>query len=137
MERVTKGTIDHLHRLMDERFADTKFVFLLEGLCYDVVADNNDIQKKLEGLCELYRSDVDGQELYEDILDCRTLISEELLESIVHHEDESVFLNLLIDIQLMLIITVPIPSCERSFTELKRTFSYLRPKQTERKKRRN
>ena len=98
MERVMKGTLDSLHRELDERFArlhdiDAKFGFLLdvEGLCYG--ADSNDLKKKCENLGELYSSDVDGQQLYEEILDCRLLLSsranmkisrpEELLEFIV------------------------------------------------------
>ena len=50
MERVMKGTLDRLHREMDERFArlhdtDAKFGFLLdvEGLCYG--ADSNDLKR--------------------------------------------------------------------------------------------
>ena len=87
---------------MDERLArlhdaDAKFGFLLdvEGLCY--CADSNDL-KKCENLGELYSSDVDGQLLYEDILDCRMLLSsranikisrpEELLEFIIQYGDE-------------------------------------------------
>ena len=104
-----KGTLDRLHREMDERFTrlhdtDAKFGFLLdvEGLCYG--ADSNDLKKKCENLGELYSSDVGGQQLYEEILDCRMLLSsqanmkisrsEELLEFIVQNEDESVFPDL-------------------------------------------
>ena len=106
MERVMKGTLDRLHREMDERFArlhdtDAKFGFLLdvEGLCYG--ADSNDLKKKCENLDELYSSDVDGQQLSEEILDCRMLLSsranmrisrpDELLKFIVQYGEESVF----------------------------------------------
>uniref|UniRef100_UPI00358F7EF6 zinc finger MYM-type protein 1-like n=1 Tax=Myxine glutinosa TaxID=7769 RepID=UPI00358F7EF6 len=141
MERVMKGTLDRLHREMDERFArlhdtDAKFGFLLdvEGLCYG--ADSIDLKKKCENLGELYISDVDGQQLYEEILDCRMLPSsranmkisrpEELLELIVQYGDESVFPNLRIAIQIMLTIAVSIASCERSFSKLNLILSYLR-----------
>ncbi len=141
MERVMKGTLDSLHREMDERFArlhdtDAKFGFLLdvEGLCYGT--DSNDLKKKCENLGELYSSDVDGQQLYEEILDCRMLLSsranmrisrpEELLEFIVQCGDESVFPDLRIAIQIMLTIAVSIASCERSFSKLKLILSYLR-----------
>ena len=141
MDRVMKGTIDRLHREMDERFArlhdtDAKFGFLLdvEGLCHD--ADGNDLKKKCEHLGELYSSDVDGQQLYEEILECRMLLSsranmkvsrpEELLECIVQYGDESVFPNLRIAIKIMLTIAVSIASCERSFSKLKLILSYLR-----------
>ncbi|XP_072110838.1 uncharacterized protein [Mobula birostris] len=135
-----KGTLDRLHREMDERYArlhdtDAKFGFLLdvEGLCYGT--DSNDL-KKCENLGELYGSDVDGQQLYEEILDCRMLLSmrvnmkisrpEELLEFIVQYGGESVFPNLRIAIEIMLIIAVSIASCERSFSKLKLILPYLR-----------
>ncbi|XP_013793818.1 uncharacterized protein LOC106477840 [Limulus polyphemus] len=131
MERVMKGTLGRLHREMDERFArlhdtDAKFGFLIdvEGLCYG--ADSKDLKKKCENLGELYNSDADGQQLYEEILDCRMLLSsranikisrpEELLEFIVQYGDVSVFPDLRIAIQIMLTIAVSIASCERSFS---------------------
>ncbi|XP_022239273.1 uncharacterized protein LOC111085357 [Limulus polyphemus] len=141
MERVMKGTFDCLHREMDKRFArlhdtDAKFGFLLdvEGLCY--ATDSNDLKKKCENLSKLYSSDVDGQQLYEEILDCIMLLSsqanmkisrpEELLEFIVQYGDESIFPSLRIAIQIMLTIAVSITSCERSFSKLKLILSYLR-----------
>lgn len=141
MERVMKGTLDRLHREMDERFTrlhdtDAKFRFLLnvEGLCYG--AYNNDLKKKCEHLGEFYSSDVDGQQLYEEILDCRMLLlsranmkisrPKELFKFIFQYGDESVFLNLRIAIQMMLTIAVSIASCERSSSKLKLIFSYLR-----------
>ncbi|XP_071518363.1 uncharacterized protein [Panulirus ornatus] len=136
-----KVTLDQLHREMDEKFTrlhdtDAKFGFLLdvEGLCYSV--DSNDIKKKCEGFCELYSSDIDGQQLYEEILDCRTLMSshtnikitqpEELLKFIVQYGDDSVIPILRISIQTMLSIAVSIASCERSFSKMKLMLSYLR-----------
>ena len=75
-----KATLDRLYREMDERFArlqdtDDKFGFLLdvEGLCYG--ADSNDLKRKCINLGELYSSDVDEQHLYEEIFDCRKLLS--------------------------------------------------------------
>lgn len=74
-----------------------KFGFLLdvEGPCYDPAADNNDLKRKLDIWSELYSSDIHGRQLYEDILDSRTLvpsranveiaIPEELLEFIVRY----------------------------------------------------
>ncbi|XP_040262207.1 52 kDa repressor of the inhibitor of the protein kinase-like [Bufo bufo] len=141
MERVMKGTLVRLHREMDEKFTrlhdtDAKFGFLLDvgGLCSG--AYNNDLKKKCENLAEFYSSDVDGQQLYEEILDCRMLLlsranmkisrPKELLEFIVQYGDESVFPNLRIAIQIMLTIAVSIASCERSFSKLKLILSYLR-----------
>ncbi|XP_059821487.1 uncharacterized protein LOC132391836 [Hypanus sabinus] len=140
MERVMKGTLDCLHREMNERFAclhdtDAKFGFLLdvERLCYG--ADSNNLKKKCENLGELYDSDIDGQQQYEEILDCRMLLSrqvnmkisrpKELLEFIVQYGDESVFPNLRIAIQIMLTIAVSIGSCE-IIQQVKTNTSYLR-----------
>ena len=141
MESVMKGTLDHLHREMDKRFArlhntDAKFGFLLDVEGLSCGADSNDLKKKCENLGELYSSDVDGQQLYEEILDCRMLLSsranmkisrrEELFEFIVQYGDESVFPDLHIAIQIMLTIAVSIASCERSYSKLKLILSYLR-----------
>ncbi|KAJ6660909.1 hypothetical protein lerEdw1_017066 [Lerista edwardsae] len=127
MERVMRETLDHLHREMDERFThlhddDTKFGFLLdtEGLCYS--DENVNLKNNCETFTQFYSSDVDGEQLYEEILDCRMLISkwddvripnpEELLQFIVAYGDESVFPNF--RIQILLAIAVSIASCERS-----------------------
>lgn len=141
MERVMKRTLDRLYKEMDARFArlydtDIKFGFLLDvkGLCYD--ADTNDLKIKCENLGKFYSCDIDGQQLYEEILDCRMLLSsrvsmkisrpEELLEFIVQYGDKSVFPNLHIAVQIMLTIAISIASCERLFSKLKLILSYLR-----------
>ena len=52
------GTLDCLHREMDERFAylhDTN----TKGLCYG--SNSNDLKKKCKNLGKLYSLDVDGQ----------------------------------------------------------------------------
>lgn len=141
IERVMKETLDRLHREMDERFIrlhdiDAKFGFLLdvERLCYD--ADSNNLKMKCENLSDFYSCDIDGQQLYEEILDCRILLSsranmkisrpEKLLEFIVQYGNKSVFPNLQIAIQIMLTIAISIASCERSFSTLKLILSYLK-----------
>lgn len=146
MERVMKGVLDRLHSEMDERFTrlndtDAKFGFLLdvEGLCYPDNASSNetiDLRNRCMNLGEFYSCDVDGHQLYEEILDCRMLMSsrsdsriskpEELLKFIVKYGDDSVFPNLRVAVQIMLTISVSIASCERSFSKLKLILSYLR-----------
>ncbi|XP_053119254.1 uncharacterized protein LOC128330414 [Hemicordylus capensis] len=140
MERVMKGTLDHLHRELDERFTrlhhtDAKFRFLLdiEGLCYS--ADRENLKKNCEIFCQMYSTDVDV-ELYDEILDCRMLLAartdmrvarpEQLLEFIVQYGDDAIFPNLCIAIQIMLTIAVSVASCERLFSKLKLILSYLR-----------
>ena len=112
IERVMKVTLDRLHTKMDERFArlhdtDAKFGFLLnvEGLCYSV--DSNDLKKKCDN---------DGQQLYEEILDSRMLLSSRTNikitrpEFIVQYGDDIVFPNLRISIQILLTIAFPLPA---------------------------
>lgn len=94
------------------------------------------LKKKCDEFGDFYGCDVNGEQLYEEILDVRMLIStrknvnikkpEELLEFIVQYGDESVFPNLRISIQILLTIAISIASCERSFSKLKLILSYLR-----------
>ena len=87
-------------------------------------------------LGEVYTSDINGKELYEEIIDCRMLLSarkdnpisrpEELLLFIVQYGDESVFPNLRVATQILLTIATSIVICERSFSKLKLILSYLR-----------
>ncbi|XP_072179742.1 zinc finger MYM-type protein 1-like [Diadema setosum] len=142
MERVMKGTLDGIHTEMGERFTrlndtDAKFGFLLnvKELC-SYGTESTNLKKKCKNLGDVYTSDVNGQQLYQEILECRMLLSsrpevniskpEELLEFIVQYGDESVFPNLRIAVQIMLTVAVSIASCERSFSKLKLILSYLR-----------
>lgn len=136
-----KVTLDHLHSEMDERFTrlhdtDSKFRFLLDtqGLYYN--DERVSLKNKCENFVQFYSSDVDGEQLYGEIMDCKMLLSkrdnvrllrpEELLQFIVQYGDESVFPNLRIAVQIMLTIAVSIASCERSFSRLKLILSSLR-----------
>ena len=51
---------------------------------------------------------------------------EDLLTFIVEYGHESVFPNLWVALQILLIVVVSIASCERSFSKLKLILSYLR-----------
>lgn len=141
IERIMKQTVDRVQREIDDRFTrlrdtDALFGFLLDAdhLCYG--AEKHVLKKKCSDFGKFYTSDVDGHELYEEILDCRMLLSrraekkisrpEQLLEFIVHYGDENVFPNLRVALQIMLTIAVSIASCERSFSKLKLILSYLR-----------
>lgn len=141
MERVMKGTLDRIHNEMKERFVrlndiDSKFGFLLDVKTLFCDVESDDLKEKCKNLGDVYRCDIDGQQLYEEILDCKILLStrktiiilrpEHLLEFIVQYGDESVFPNLRIAIQILLTIAVSIASCERSFSKLKLILSYLR-----------
>ncbi|XP_066965455.1 uncharacterized protein [Macrobrachium rosenbergii] len=83
-----------------------------------------------------FYSDLDGNELYEEILDCRMLLAsrtdvqiftpEKLIQFIIQYGDENVFPNLTVAIQLMLTVGISIASCERSFSKLILIMAYLR-----------
>ena len=131
MERVMKGTVDRLFNELKSRSVrlqeiDEKFGFLLdmEGLCFK--AETSYLKERCEKFGEAYSCDVDGQELYEEILDFRTLLTsrtekisspEQLLNFIVQYGDENVFPNMRIALQILLTIAVSIASCERSFSQ--------------------
>ncbi|GBP91128.1 hypothetical protein EVAR_24080_1 [Eumeta japonica] len=105
---------------------DLDLYLILKKLCYGI-DDCDDLKKKSKDFGDIYACDVNGEQLYEEILDVRMLIPtrknlnierpEELLEFIVQYEYESVFPNLRISIQILLTIAVSIASCERSFSK--------------------
>ncbi|XP_065665426.1 uncharacterized protein LOC136086860 [Hydra vulgaris] len=148
IERVIKGTVNRLFNKLKKRSIrlmeiDEKFEFLLyvEGLCFNT--EFNHLKDQCKKFGEVYSlqyfrvrcSDVDGRELYEEILDCRMLLTsrkdklsspEQLLMFIVEYRDENVFPNMRIALQILLTIAVSVASCERSFSKLKLINSYLR-----------
>ena len=140
MERVIKGTVDRLINELKTRSVrlmeiNEKFGFLLdvEGLCFNT--EINHLKDQFKKYGEVYSSDMDGRELYEQILDCRMLLTsrkekisspEQLLMFIVEYGDETVFPNTRIALQILLTISVSVASCERSFSKLKLINSYLR-----------
>ena len=96
------GAKKHLTKTVCLQEIDGKFGFLLdmEGLCFK--AETSYLKERCEKFGEAYSCDVDGQELYEKILDFRTLLTtrtekisspEQLLNFIVQYGDENVFPN--------------------------------------------
>ena len=141
MKRVMKGALDRLYKEMNDRFSwlfdiDIKFGFLLDvqRICYSRDCEN------LESLCgnlaSVYSDDLDGNQLYGQIIDCKMLISsrinvrlsqpKDLLTFIVEYGDGSIFPNLWIALQILLIEVASIVSCEQLFSKLKLILSYLR-----------
>lgn len=82
-----------------------------------------------------YDTDVDGEELYNEIIDCKMFFNTrgdtlpktplDLVSFIISYGDDT-FPNLRIALQILLTIAVSIASCERSFSKLKLILSYLR-----------
>ena len=114
---------------------DRRFGFLLdtETLLHKPVIKQV-IRTSCEYLGETYGRDIDGSELYDEIVDCRRMVKHhskiksptEHLKYIIQYGDESLFPNLRIALQIMLTIAVSIASCERSFSKLKLILNYLR-----------
>ena len=134
MKRVMKGALNRLYKEMNDRFSrlfdiDVKFGFLLDvqRLCYS--RDCGNLESLCDNLASVYSDDLDGNQLYEEIIDCKMSISsrinvrlsqpEDLLTFIVEYGDESVSPNLRIALQILLIEAVSLASCERSFSKLK------------------
>ena len=141
MKRVMKGALNRLYKEMNDRFfqlfdIDVKFGFLLDvqRICYS--RDCGNLESLCDNLASVYSNDLDGNQLYGEIIHCKMLISsrinvrlsrpEDLLTFIVEYGDESVFPNLRITLQILLIVIVSIASCERSFSKQKLILSYLR-----------
>ena len=140
MKRVMKGALDRLHKEINDCFSRlfdmvVKFGFLLDvqKLCYS--RDCGNLESLCDNLASVHSDNLDGKQLYGEIIDCKILISsrtnvrlsrpEDLFTIIVEYGDESVFPNLRIALQTLLTVAVSIASCERSFSKLKLILSYL------------
>ncbi|XP_066989238.1 zinc finger MYM-type protein 1-like [Macrobrachium rosenbergii] len=130
-----------MHNEMGERFIrlhklDSKFGFLLD--IKELLSTTNEayIKEWCINVASFYNTDLDGLELFSEIVDGRMLLKtrddvlitnpRELLRFIVQYGDESVFPNLRVALQILLTIAVSIASCERSFSKLKLILSHLR-----------
>ena len=106
----------------------------VQRLCYSRECGN------LDSLCDnlafVHSDDLEGKQLYGEIIDYKMLIlsrtnvwlspPEDLFKFIVEYGDESLFSNLPIALQILLSSGSTIASCERSFSKLKLILSYLR-----------
>ena len=141
MKRVMKGALDRLYKEMNDCFSqlfdiDVKFGFLLNVQRICCSRDCGNLESLYDNLASIYSDDLDGNQLYGEIIHCKMLISnrinvrllrpEDLLTFIVEYGNESVFPNLRITLQILLIVVVFIASWERSFSKLKLILSYLR-----------
>ena len=105
----------------------------VERLCYS--RDCGNLESLCDNLASAYSDNLDGKQLYGEIIDYKMLISsrtnvrlsrrEDLLTFIVEFGDESVFPDLRIALQILLTVAVSKESCERSFSKLKLILSYL------------
>ena len=98
-----------------------------------VFSNSPNLKDNCKLLADSYDSNINGDELYEEIIDCKMLLSsrssenvnrpEQLLIFIVKYGDESLFPNLGVALQISLSIAFSIASCERSFSKLKTYFN--------------
>ena len=115
MKRVMNGSLDRLHKEINDRFfrlfdVDSKFGFLLDVQSFCYSPDREQFESMSENLGAVDNLNVDGQKLYADIIDSKMLTPssanlklsrpEDLLTFIVECGDESVFPNLLIALQI-------------------------------------
>ena len=101
-----------------------------------VFSNSPNLKDNCKLLADSYDSNINGDELYEEIIDCKMLLSsrssenvnrpEQLLIFIVKYGDESLFPNLGVALQISLSIAFSIASCERSFSKPKLILTYLR-----------
>ena len=138
--RVLSSVFDRLQHEITIRFTrlqdlNMKFGFLLDVENLVKCEELDALRQNCQDLGNFYDTDIDGRELYNEIVDCKMLLDTrhdvlpqsplQLLSFIVTY-GEDVFPNLRISLQILLTIAVSIASCERSFSKLKITLSYLR-----------
>lgn len=140
MLRLMKSMIDKIHTEMGDRFIslkklDSSFGFLLDIKELMCTTNENSLKQRCIFMGSFYDTDLDGLEMFSEIMDCRMLLKtradvklstpEDLLRFIVQYRDD-VFPNLRVGLQILLTVATSIASCERSFSKLKLILSYLR-----------
>lgn len=138
--RVLKSVLDRFQQEITTRFIrlndlNSKFGFLLDVQGLVKNEDLNTLRTNCSDLASFYDTDFDGKELFNEICDCKMLLTTrgdalpstplDLISFIVSYGDD-IFPNLRIALQILLTIAVSIASCERSFSKLKLILSYLR-----------
>lgn len=146
INRILKDVIDILQQEMKTRFQrlqdlDKRFGFLLDTQNLIITGDGIDddvLKQKCLDTAQSYNTDIDGKELYTEIIDCRMLFRTRTdsdpghvltalhLLSFIASYGNDVFPNLRICLQIMLTVAVSVASCERSFSKLKLILTYLR-----------
>ena len=133
--RELKRVLDRFQQEITIRFIhlndlNSKSGFLLDVHNFVKSEDLNTLRQNCFhlGLANLYDTDVDGKDLFNEIRDCKMLLITrgdvfpstplELISFIVSYDDD-IFSNLPIALQILLTITVSIANCERSFSKLK------------------
>lgn len=106
MERLLKGTIDRMRTEMGKRFVklrnlDSKFGFLLDTKGLLDASDKTNIKERCIAIGSFYDTDLDGLELFNEIVDCNMLLKtrddvtittpQELFHFIVQYGDDNVF----------------------------------------------
>jgi hypothetical protein len=127
MKRTLLSIMDRLAMEMTGRFEklrvlDNSFGFLLD--IRHLLNTNDDLSTKCNATGQFFDTDIDGEELYRDILDCQMLLKErnhtdtvqpatplELLQFIISY-GEDMFPSLQAALRILLTIAVSVASCE-------------------------
>ncbi|XP_076330877.1 uncharacterized protein LOC143236476 [Tachypleus tridentatus] len=140
MLRLMKSMIDKIQTEMGDKFISLKklnysFGFLLDIKELMSTTNENSLKQRFVFMGSSYDTDLDGLEMFSEIIYCRMLLKtradvklstpEDLLCFIVQYGDD-VFPNLRVGLQIFLTVATSIASCERSFSKLKLILSYLR-----------
>ena len=146
MKRTLLSIMDHLTMEMTGRIErlgalDRSFGFLLSIGHLLNTDDELSTQCKITG--EFFDTNIDGDELCRDILDCQMLLKKrnntdtiqpttplELLRFVISY-GEDVFPSLQAALRILLTIAVSVASCERSFSKLKLIKTHLRTSMNE------
>lgn len=127
--RIMKSVHDRIQQEIKSRFTrlqelNDKFGFLLDVETLLIDNDHSQLLRNCLNLGVFYITDINGNDLCNEIIDCKMLLATrienspktplELLTFIISY-GEDVFPNFRIAIQILLTIAVSIASCERSF----------------------
>ena len=120
LRKVVYGAVDRMRVEMNDRFkrleeTDRRFGFVLDidNLMYRQLNEAT-IKLSCSYLSSIYSQDLDGDDLWDEISDCRMMLKAhpkvssplELLKFIIQYGDESLFPNLRVSLQIMLTVGV-------------------------------
>ncbi|XP_035209687.1 uncharacterized protein LOC118184142 [Stegodyphus dumicola] len=143
MPCLMKSMLEKIHIEMADIFislkkVDSNFGFLLDINGLMATGNESSLKQCCISMENVYDTDLDGLEMYTEIMDCRMLLKtradvklsrsmpEDQRPRFIVQYGEDVFPNLRVGLQILLTIGTSIASCERSFSKLKLILFYLR-----------
>jgi len=145
--RVMKSALDTIAAGLDTSFQQLEYLHKTFGFLLDTetlvtadAIDLDDLQRKCTDFATAFPDDVDGARLVDEIQDCRILVSRRvgvdvtalgILKFIASFDENDVFSNLKVGLQILLTVSISVAGCERSFSKMKLIMTYLRSTMTE------